>query len=127
MIEGSEKFPGGYKPDSRKTSSFFSKTHPEHRKEEDKALQEGMLGTNKSPITLWRERHGLTRVELAALVGIATSSVEKLELGYYKNISQKLLIALHDKAAIPYELIALYPRWRASLGEKARQKLKDQG
>jgi len=100
------------------------KTHLEHRKEEEEgqALREEMLTTGVNPLLLWRKRHSLSRVELAAICGIGVGVIEKAEAGYYKNISDRLLLTLHDKAGVPYELAASYVLWRAGLAEKAKEK-----
>lgn len=102
----------------------LQKTCIQHRKEEEEgqALREEMLTTGKNPLLLWRERHNLSRVELAAICGIGVGVIEKAEGGYYKNISDRLLITLHDKAGVPYELAASYVLWRAGLAEKAKEK-----
>jgi hypothetical protein len=64
-------------------------------------------------------------VELAAIAGTNVNTIEKVEGGYYKTISQRLLLTLHDRAGIPYELAAAYLVWRNLLAERAREKVKD--
>ncbi|MCL6447848.1 MAG: helix-turn-helix domain-containing protein [Armatimonadetes bacterium] len=107
----------------------LSKTRLEYKKEEEegKALRDEMLTTGENPLLLWRKRHNLSRVDLAVLAGISVGTVEKLEVGYPKTISQKLLLTLHDKAGVPYELAASYILWRNSLAEKAREKATGRG
>lgn len=102
------------------------KIRPNPRKEEEEAsLREEVLATGLNPLCLWRKRHNLSRVELAAICGVNTGTIEKLELGYYKTISQRLLSILHDKAGIPYELAAAYIIWRNMLADRAAEKVKD--
>lgn len=98
-----------------------------HELQQDKPLRQEMLETGLNPLTLWRQKHSLSRVELAALCGVGVNAIEKIESGHYKGISQRLLLALHEKAGVPYEVAALYVLWRNHLGEKARQKIKGQG
>lgn len=107
---------------------LFMKTYPNHplvygkEEEEEQALRAEVQRTNKNPLTIWRTRHGLSRVELAALAGINVNVIEKLENGYFKFISQKLLLTLHD-VGIPYEVAASYLIWRNLIAEEAKCKV----
>lgn len=99
----------------------------EHRgkDEEAKALREEVLATGLNPLLLWRKRHNLSRVELAAICGVSVNVIQKAECGYYRTLPQRLVLTLNAKAQAPFELAELYLVWRNSLAEKARQKAGD--
>lgn len=90
--------------------------------EEVQAIKWAMQVSGENPLAIWRAKHNLTRKELAFLTGLNVNTIEKIEAGYPKSISQRVLLALH-KAGVPYGMYSLYLIWRHAASEQIRRKL----
>ncbi|HHW42533.1 MAG TPA: helix-turn-helix domain-containing protein [Desulfotomaculum sp.] len=66
----------------------------------------------ENPFVAWRKEQGLTRAELARLLGTSYNVAYGLEKGHYPApLPERLVYAIYN-AGLPFELITEYTRWR---------------
>lgn len=73
--------------------------------------------TDKNPITVMREKHGLTKTQLAMIANVDVMTVNRIERGEAARLSGKMLTAVRALGEDEKPLIEQYVLWRE---EKAK-------
>lgn len=79
---------------------------------------QGGIWNMQNPVTEIRERHGLTRTQLAILASMDVVSVKRIERGDAAKLSGRLLETLVTLGGNKNELIRGYGEWRSEAARK---------